>query len=165
MPLGGVMKLYPNQLQALRTLLTVWSDNPEKLVGEILDAFEHFYNSHKELQDALEETGSMLSAYQADANALDFTYAHVESVTKEIFEGINPINGIGFFHDPSKMSFQQLGVIQYLMGKKIISQEQNSNLLRVLLSWDPADPTKETKATGAWATKAIAKLESLPDRR
>ena len=52
------MKLYPNQLQMLRTLLTVWSDNPEKLVGEILDALEHFYNSHKELQDALEETGS-----------------------------------------------------------------------------------------------------------
>lgn len=159
------MKLYPNQLQMLRTLLTVWSDNPEKLVGEILDAFEHFYNSHKELQDALEETGSTLSAYQADANALEFTYAHVESVTEEMFENINPLHGIGFFYDSSKMSFQQLGVIKYLMGKKIISQEQNNNLLRVLLSWDPANPKHEAKATGDWARKAIAKLESLPDKQ
>lgn len=159
------MKLYSNQLQALKVLLKSWSDDPEVLVGEILDAFEAFHNSHKELQDALEETGSLLSAYQADANALDFTYAHVESVTKEMFEGINPIMGIGFFYDSSKMSFQQLGVIRYLMGKKVISQEQNNNLLRVLLSWDPANPEHETKATGDWARKAIAKLESLPDKQ
>lgn len=159
------MKLYPNQLQVLKVLLRSWTNNPEVLVGEILDAFEAFHNSHKELQVAFEEANSLLSAYQADESAIEFTYAHVESVTEEMFENINPINGIGFFYDSSKMSFQQLGVIKYLMGKKVISQQQNNNLLRVLLSWDPSNPKNETKATGDWARKAIVKLESLPDKQ
>jgi predicted nuclease with TOPRIM domain len=170
------MKLYPNQLQMLRTLLTVWSDNPEKLVGEILDEVEAVQNTTIKLEEEIKDLKETVKYLQDEArradeyidlieNRMSYFACRIDDFLPEQLMPNNDRRSISEGDYPGlEMSFQQVGVINYLMGKKMIPQKNFDTLVEILQDWDPWKFEKSPRANHAWAEVAIAKLESLPDK-
>jgi hypothetical protein len=170
------MKLYQNQLQALKFLLTSWSNDPETLVGEILDEVHSVQETVVELEEEIKDLKGTIQSMESEAMQSD---KHIEMLEDRIgylscrIDNVLPDHlmpksnrrSVSHGDYPGfEMSFQQVGIINYLMGKKIIPQNNLDNLVEILQDWNPWDFEESDRAKNAWATQAIAKLESLPDK-
>lgn len=170
------MKLYQNQIQALKFLLKSWSNDPETLVGEILDEVGAVQDAVTKLKEEIEDLKGTIQCMGDEAKQSDEYIELIENhisylscriddflpqhlMPKENRRSISHGDYPGF-----EMSFQQVGVINYLMGKKVIPQSNLNNLVEILQEWNPWTFEESTRAKNAWATKAIKKLESFPDK-
>lgn len=171
------MKLYQTQLQALKFLLKSWSNNPEVLVGEILDEvcavqetvikLEEEIKDLKETIECMKEEAKQANEYiDLIENHIDYLSCRIDHVLPEHLMPEDRRRNVSSYGDyPGiEMSFQQVGVINYLMGKKIIPKNNLDNLVKILQDWNPWHFKAEVRAKSDWANKAIAKLESLPDK-
>ena len=170
------MKLYQNQLQALKSLLKSWSNDPETLVGEILDEVEAVQNTVIKLEEEIKDLKGTIKCMQDEAkqsddyidlieNNIGYLAKRIDDVIPQEIMTIESRRTISYGDYPGlEMSFQQVGIINYLMGKKVIPQNNLDNLVKILLAWDPWEFEESTCANHAWAEKAIAKLESFPDK-
>lgn len=167
------MKLYQNQLQVLKSLLISWSNNPEVLVGEILDEVETVQTTVIKLKEEIEDLKGTIECMKEEAKEaneyiyliedhIDYLFCRIDDVLPE---HLMPKDVRRDDEYPGyEMSFQQVGIINYLMGKKIIPQNNLNNLVKTLQDWNPWAFEKSSRANNAWAAQAIAKLESLPDK-
>lgn len=170
------MKLYQTQLQTLKFLLKSWSNNPEVLVGEILDEvctvqetvikLEEEIKDLKETIKCMEEEAKQANEYiEMIENNIVYLSSRIDHVLPEHLMPEDTRRSISYGDYPGyEMSFQQVGVINYLMGKKIIPQKNLDNLVKILRDWNPWAFQESSRAKNAWAAQAIAKLESLPDK-
>jgi hypothetical protein len=171
------MKLYQTQLQALKFLLKSWSNNPEVLVGEILDEvcavqetvikLEEEIKDLKETIKCMEEEAKQANEYiDLIENHIDYLSCRIDDVLPQHLIPKNSPRSVSRDgeYPGYEMSFQQVGVINYLMGKKIIPQKNLDNLVKILQDWNPWAFQESSRAKNAWAAQAIAKLESLPDK-
>lgn len=170
------MNLYQNQIQALKFLLKSWSNNPETLVGEILDEVEVVQNTIIKLEEEIKDLKGTIQcmgdeAKQSDEyielieNHISYFSRRIDDFLPEHLMPKNNCRNISYGDYPGfEMSFQQVGVINYLMGKKVIPQNNLNNLVEILQEWNPWTFEESVRAKNAWATQAIAKLESLPDK-
>jgi len=170
------MKLYQNQLQALKFLLKSWSNNPEVLVGEILDEVCVVQETVVKLKEEIEDLKGTIKCMENEAkqsdeyielieNRISYLACRIDHVLPEHLMPEDNRRSISHGDYPGiEMSFQQVGIINYLMGKKIIPQNNLNNLVGILQDWNPWDFAKAKRADSDWAEQAIAKLESLPDK-
>jgi|688.fasta_scaffold15494_11 hypothetical protein len=170
------MNLYQNQIQALKFLLKSWSNNPETLVGEILDEVEVVQNTIIKLEEEIKDLKGTIQcmgdeAKQSDEyielieNHISYLSCRIDDFLPEHLMPKSNRRSISHGDYPGfEMSFQQVGVINYLMGKKVIPQNNLNNLVEILQEWNPWTFEESVRAKNAWAAQAIAKLESLPDK-
>lgn len=170
------MKLYQNQLQALKFLLKSWSNDPEILVGEILDEVATVQATVTKLKEEIEDLKGTIECMKEDSKQSNeyiemiednivYLSRRIDHVLPEHLMPEDTGRSISYGDYPGyEMSFQQVGVINYLMGKKIIPQNNLDNLVKILRDWNPWHFKEEVRAKSDWADKAIAKLESLPDK-
>jgi primosomal protein N' len=171
------MKLYQNQLQALKFLLKSWSNDPETLVGEILDEVATVQTTVAKLKEEIENLKETIECMEEEAKQanehIDLIEDHVDYLSCRIDDVLpQHLMPKGSRRNVSRdgeypgyeMSFQQVGVINYLMGKKVIPQNNLDNLVKILRDWNPWAFEASTRAKNAWAAQAITKLESFPDK-
>lgn len=171
------MKLYQNQLQALKSLLKSWSNDPEVLVGEILDEVGTVQTTVIKLKEEIEDLKDTIECMKEESKQaneyidliedhIDYLSCRIDDVLPEhlMLKDVRRSVSRDGEYPGYEMSFQQVGIINYLMGKKVIPQKNLNNLVEILQEWNPWAFEKSARAKNEWAEKAIAKLESLPDK-